>query len=209
MPMTEKEREAARIEAQKSLESVSGALGLRTGEGVREGGVSLYDALDKLSPHYKFVDIYDRSHEARKTARDTDVAKYNAQLAASVDQFYAQQDFSTEQFNAKNALVIEQSNVQWRRDITKVNTAAQQQINMLNAQNAFGLNASTQAQLWQEVRDEFDYIWKSSENGANRETNIAVAGMAGEHSALKNGSNMTRLKSLMDLFKHDYYGGGD
>jgi len=147
--------------------------------------------------------------EARKTARDTDVAKYNAQLAASVDQFSAQQDFSREQFNAQNALVIEQSNVQWRRDITKVNTAAQQQINMLNAQNAFGLNASTQAQLWQEVRDEFDYIWKSSENAANRETNIAVAGMAGEHSALKNGSNMTRLKHLMDLFKNDYYGGGE
>jgi len=81
-----------------------------------------------------------------------------------------------------------------------MDTAAQQQVNMVNAQNAFGMTQSAQAQLWQEMRDEFDYIWKSSENAANRETNIAVAGMSGEHSALKNTSNMDRLKAFLSLF---------
>ena len=138
--------------------------------------------------------------EARRAQRDADLSKFNAQLAASVDQYNQQQEFARSQFNAQNALVIEQSNVQWRRDITKVNTAAQQQVNMMNAQNAFSLTATTQAQLWQEVRDEFDYIWKSSENAANRETNIAVAGMQGEHSGLKNNSNMNRLKEFLNTF---------
>jgi hypothetical protein len=138
--------------------------------------------------------------EARRAQRETDVNKFNAQLAASIDQYNSQQDFAREQFNAQNALVIEQSNVQWRRNITKANTAAQQQINMLNAQQAYGLTTQAQASLWQEVRDEFDYIWKSAENAANRETNIAVAGMQGEHSGLKNDSNMARLEKFLNLF---------
>ena len=138
--------------------------------------------------------------EARRAQRDTDISKFNSQLAASIDQFTQQQQFARDQFNAQNALVIEQSNVQWRREITKMDTAAQQQVNMVNAQNAFGMTQSAQAQLWQEMRDEFDYIWKSAENAANRETNIAVAGMSGEHSALKNSSNMDRLEAFLKLF---------
>ena len=71
---------------------------------------------------------------------------------------------------------------------------------MVNAQAAYGLTTQAQTALWQEVRDEFDYIWKSSENAANRETNIAVAGMQGEHSALKNSSNMARLEGFLRVF---------
>ena len=138
--------------------------------------------------------------EARRAQRETDVNKFNAQLAASVDQYNSQQTFAREQFNAQNSLVIEQSNVQWRRGITKANTAAQQQINMLNAQQAYGITTQAQASLWQEVRDEFDYIWKSAENAANRETNIAVAGMQGENSALKGPTYMTRLEDFLALF---------
>ena len=71
---------------------------------------------------------------------------------------------------------------------------------MFNAQQAYGMTTQAQASLWQEVRDEFDYIWKSAENAANRETNIAVAGMQGEHSALKNSSNLNRLEGFLRLF---------
>jgi hypothetical protein len=148
----------------------------------------------------QFNAVQNNQAEARLAQRTTDVSKFNAQLAASVDQYNGQQEFAREQFNAQNALVIEQSNVQWRREITKVNTAAQQQVNMVNAQAAYGLTTQAQTALWQEVRDEFDYIWKSSENAANRETNIAVAAMAGEHSALKNSSNMARLEGFLRVF---------
>ena len=73
-------------------------------------------------------------------------------------------------------------------------------MNARNAQNEFAMNQSAQSQLWQEMRDEFDYIWKSSENAANRETNIIVAGINGEHSGLKNNDAMNKLKELISLF---------
>ena len=137
--------------------------------------------------------------EARRVQRDVDVAKFNSQISANVDQYSKTQEFAREQFNAQNALIIEQSNVQWRRDITKADTAMQQQVNMMNAQNAFGMTQAAQAQLWQEMKDEFDYIWKSGENASDRDANMAIAGLQGDASALKETSYLDRLKSLINL----------
>jgi hypothetical protein len=137
--------------------------------------------------------------QARFFGRKAEADKFNQQIAASVDQFNEQNAFAREQFNAQNALVIDQSNAQWRRDINKIDTAAQNAMNARNAQNSFAMTQSAQAQLWQEMRDEFDYIWKSSENAANRETNIAVAGISGENSALTDSGAMGKLRDLINL----------
>ena len=137
--------------------------------------------------------------EARRVQRDVDVAKFNSQISANVDQYSKTQEFAREQFNAQNALIIEQSNVQWRRDITKADTAMQQQVNMMNAQNSFGMTQAAQSQLWQEMKDEFDYIWKSGENAADRDANMAIAALQGDTNVLKETSYMTRLKSLISL----------
>jgi len=75
----------------------------------------------------------------------------------------------------------------------------QQQVNMMNAQNAFGMTQAAQAQLWQEMKDEFDYIWKSGENAADRDANMAIAGLQGDASVLKETSYLDRLKSLINL----------
>ena len=137
---------------------------------------------------------------AQEYQSQAEAEKFNAQLAAQTDQFNAQQEFARQQFNAQNSLVIEQSNVQWRRDITKADTAIQNQINMQNAQNNFAMSQAAQAQLWQELRDEFDYIFKASENAQNRKTNIAVAGLqGGEGSAHKNAGWMANLEKLISL----------
>ena len=96
-------------------------------------------------------------------------------------------------------MIIEQSNVQWRRDITRADTAMQQQVNMMNAQNSFAMTQASQAQLWQEMKDEFDYIWKSGENAADRDANMAIAALQGDTGVLKETSYMTRLKSLISL----------
>jgi len=138
---------------------------------------------------------------AQQFQANIDADKFNSQLAAQVEQFNAQQQFARDQFNAQNSLVIEQSNVQWRRDITKADTAIQNQINMQNAQNSFAMSQAAQAQLWQELRDEFDYIFKASENAENRKTNIAVAGMqGGEGAAYKRDSWMNNLTKVINTF---------
>ena len=137
---------------------------------------------------------------AQQYQTQAELDKFNSQLESQILQFNAQQDFSRDQFNAQNALLIEQSNVQWRRQTTTADTAVQNQINMQNAQNTFAMTQTTQAQLWQELRDEFDYIFKASENAENRKTNIAVAGMqGGDGAAYKQSSWLSSLKSIMDL----------
>tara|TARA_R100000995_G_C3446370_1_gene105865 strand:- start:169 stop:885 length:717 start_codon:yes stop_codon:yes gene_type:complete len=138
--------------------------------------------------------------EARRVGRETDVAKFNSQLAAQIDQFTEQQGFAREQFNATNALVIQQSNAQWQRDISKIDTAAQNAQNSRNAQNAFAMSQTAQAQLFQEMRDEFDYIWKSSENAENRKTNIAVAAMQSDGSLGKGNDKISRIKDFLSWF---------
>lgn len=166
---------------------------------------SLKDSISKFNTQQinaseQFNAAQNNAANARFTQRKADADKFNVQIAASVDQFNEQNQFAREQFNAQNSLVIDQSNAQWRRDINKIDTAAQNAMNARNAQNQFAMTQSAQSQLWQEMRDEFDYIWKSSENAANRETNIVVAGINGEHSAIASDSGMTKLKHLITLF---------
>jgi hypothetical protein len=137
---------------------------------------------------------------AQQYQTQAELDRFNSQLESQILQFNAQQDFARDQFNAQNSLLIEQSNVQWRRQTTTADTAVQNQINMQNAQNTFAMTQTAQAQLWQELRDEFDYIFKASENAENRKTNIAVAGMqGGDGAAYKNSSWLSALKSIMDL----------
>ena len=166
---------------------------------------SLKDSISKFNTQQinaseQFNAAQNNAANARFTQRKADADKFNVQIAASVDQFNEQNQFAREQFNAQNSLVIDQSNAQWRRDINKIDTAAQNAMNARNAQNQFAMTQSAQSQLWQEMRDEFDYIWKSSENAANRETNIVVAGINGEHSAISSDSGMAKLKHLITLF---------
>jgi hypothetical protein len=43
--------------------------------------------------------------------------------------------------------------VEWRRKANTIDTAAQNAVNQLNAQNSFVISQQAQSQLWQEVRD--------------------------------------------------------
>ena len=146
----------------------------------------------------QFNTAAENAANARNSQREGDVSKFNAQMSASVEQYNASQLFAREQFNTQNAMVIEQSNVQWRRDINKIDTAAQNATNARNAQNSFAMTQATQAQLWQELRDEFDQIFKSSDNTEQRKTQIAVAGLGNEHLNVDNKSQMDRVKEFID-----------
>jgi hypothetical protein len=118
--------------------------------------------------------------EARRTGREADIEKFNAQLITQVDQFNSQQDFARNQWNAQNSAAVEASNVQWRRQANTVNTAAQNQINMQNAMNAFGLSTQSLSFLWQELRDQADFDFRSFENEENRKSQIIATAIANE-----------------------------
>ena len=121
--------------------------------------------------------------EARRAGREADINKFNAQLVTQVDQFNSQQDFARNQWNAQNAAAVEASNVQWRRQANTVNTAAQNQINMQNAMNAFNLSSQSMSFLWQELRDQADFDFRSFENEENRKAQIIATAIANEGKA--------------------------
>jgi hypothetical protein len=138
---------------------------------------------------------------ARDAGRLADVEKFNTQMAASIEQYNASQAFAREEFNAKNEQQIQQSNALWRREANRIDTAAQNAVNARNAQNSFAMSQAAQAQLWQELRDEFDQIFKSADNTEQRKTQIAVAGLGNQHLNAGDTSATSRLKSFIELFK--------
>jgi len=121
--------------------------------------------------------------EARDTAREADLNKFRAQLYTQVDQFNSQQDFARNQWNAQNAATVEASNVQWRRQANTVNTAAQNQVNMQNAMNAFNLSSRSMSFLWQELRDQADFDFRAFENEETRAAQVLSTAIANEGKA--------------------------
>tara|TARA_R100000231_G_scaffold1791_1_gene3043 strand:- start:9589 stop:11535 length:1947 start_codon:yes stop_codon:yes gene_type:complete len=135
---------------------------------------------------------------ARAVGLEVDVQKFNTQIAASIDQYLESQLFAREQFNAQNELAILQSNTVWRREANKIDTAAQNATNAKNAQNSFAMSQSALAQLWQELRDEFDQIFKASDNNEQRKTQIAVAGLGNNHTRTDSTATIDGLKSFIN-----------
>jgi len=131
----------------------------------------------------QFNATQENAAEARRAGREADINKFNAQLLTQVDQFNSQQDFARNQWNAQNAAAVEASNVQWRRQANTVNTAAQNTINMQNAQNAFNLSSQSMSFLWQELRDQADFDFRSYENEENRKAQIIATAIANEGKA--------------------------
>ena len=84
------------------------------------------------------------------------------------------------QWNAQNAATVEASNVQWRRQANTINTAAQNQINMQNAMNAFNFSSQNLSFLWQELRDQADFDFRAYENEENRKAQIIATAIANE-----------------------------
>ena len=105
---------------------------------------------------------------AKNADRTTEINKFNANLQASLEEFNSEQEFARNQFNLANSAAVKQSNVAWRRQINVAETAAQNAVNMQNAQNAFGLSVQAQSFIWQELRDQADFDFRAQENEYTR-----------------------------------------
>jgi hypothetical protein len=116
---------------------------------------------------------------------EADLEKANETLKADIDKVNAQLEFNRENWNKQNAQAVEQSNIAWRRQVNTINTAAENQIAMQNAMNAFGLNSQSLSFLWQELRDQADQKFKATENYQNREVQLLSTAMANEGDAGK------------------------
>ena len=130
---------------------------------------------------------------ARDANRIADVNKLNAQLQTQIEQFNANQDFARNQWNAQNAAAVEASNTQWRRQANTANTAAQNAVNLQNAQNAFNLSGQAQAFLWQELRDNADYVFRAEQGEKERIAALVNTAVASAPDSYKNSNSLKQL----------------
>ena len=95
-----------------------------------------------------------------------------------MEQFNAQIEFQADQWNAANAQAVEQSNVEWRRKANTIDTAAENQTNQINTQNAFNLQSSALSQVWQQLRDSATFAVQMSTNDRDRASRMIENALA-------------------------------
>ena len=114
---------------------------------------------------------------AMNVGNDIAVNEANANRVQAIEQFNKGLQDSRDKFNVENQRVIDQSNAQWRRTINTANTAAVNAANQTNAANALALSNYGMSALWQEWRDEADWVNTASENAVARNHNLALAAL--------------------------------
>lgn len=137
--------------------------------------------------------------EARRVGNEVEAARLEAQLKTDVSKFNSQLDAQREEFNTRNETTIAQSNVAWRRQANTADTAAQNAINQQNAQNAFGLTASSMNFLWQELRDEADFNFRRWDNDQTRKTSIYTAALGNDTGASTESNWSSNLSAIGTL----------
>ena len=145
----------------------------------------------------QFNATQENAAEARRVGIEADIDKFNAQLVTQVSEFNANQEFARNQWLAQNAEAVEASNVQWRRNANLADTAAQNTVNMQNAQNAFNLSQTASSFLWQEMRDQADYNFREAENDKNRIAQLVNTAIASDPSKYAATSSLETLISAI------------
>jgi len=117
---------------------------------------------------------------ALDSANILEADKFNAQITTSVEQFNANLDYQRDQWNAANAQAIEQANIAWRRNANLADTAAENAANQQSVQNSFALTATSQAQLWQEMRDLAAFDLNVSQADLDRKITVIQSALQNE-----------------------------
>ena len=117
---------------------------------------------------------------AQNAGNQLQADQINAQITVDVGKFNAQMDAQAEQWNAANAQAIEQSNVAWRRSANTAETAAQNAANQQQAAFQFDMDKTTQAQMWQQMRDQAAFDFQEGQSEKDRIVNVINAAMQNE-----------------------------
>ena len=122
-------------------------------------------------------------------------AQFNAGEANAVAKFNAEVQNNRDQFNATNRMAVDQSNATWRREIATTDTAALNRANEINARAALDISNSAYNDLWQEHRDEMDWVYEIAEGDADRMNELARAVISAEASKAVAGKKLDAATS--------------
>ena len=126
------------------------------------------------------------------------LAQFNTSEVNAIARFNTEQANARDQFNATNSLVIAQANAQWRQNVSTVNTATQNEVNMQDAKAANAFTASTLDQVWQRERDLMSFAWKSGETALERVNAVVLQNISATSNANTSAAQISQAKSSSD-----------
>ena len=132
---------------------------------------------------------------AIEAGNDIEVQKFNEQLITQINQFNDANELQRDQWNAANEQAVANSNIEWRRQANTIDTAALNASNQLSAQMAYNIGTTEQANLWQTLRDEANYLRQAYENEEQRKATLYATALANEGASAASGGS----QKLMDL----------
>jgi len=107
-------------------------------------------------------------------AQKNAISMANADAENTLEQFNASLQENRTQFETSNGLVIAQANAQWRQNAETLDTAAQNEANMIDAATINTFTKAVIDQIWQRERDIMDYSFKANEQKADRDVSILL-----------------------------------
>lgn len=134
-------------------------------------------AIDSMS---KFNIEQENKVNAENAGNQLKADMANASLASETEQFNLNMANQRDQWNASNRQTIQQSDLTWRRNANTADTAAINDANRQNVQNAFNMSLQQQNQLWLELKDEATFANNNYENNQQRIVQLTTAAMAAD-----------------------------
>ena len=122
-------------------------------------------------------------------AQETAISQFNAGEENALNKFNASLEEQRNQFNSQNSLVVAQANAQWRQNVGTLNTAAQNESNMVNATTVNAFTQTAMDQIWQRERDLMDYAFKGAEGEKNRHLELLIADKQSQNADLNRESS--------------------
>ena len=114
------------------------------------------------------------SVDLASAAQKNAISMANADAENTLEQFNASLQENRTQFETSNGLVIAQANAQWRQNAETLDTAAQNEANMIDAATINTFTKAVIDQIWQKERDLMDYAFKGSEQEKDRQVSILL-----------------------------------
>ena len=145
-------------------------------DSAEENARQQFNAKNEIQVEQFFAELGSQVETANAN-RTAAMNQFNAGETNATNQFNATMTDARDKFNSNMQFAVDQSNVQWRRSVNTANTAAQNEANRQNVQNAFNATQNAMNNLWQQYRDNAAWNFQKGESQLQRQHEIGIMAM--------------------------------
>lgn len=127
-----------------------------------------------------FYDNLNSSINQFNSSQKNAMSMSNAQEANAMSKFNSEMENNRQQFYKSMQYNIDVANAKWRQEVTTQEAAYAFEAASTDVRNMMTLSMEQLNQIWDRSDALLDYIWKSTENDADRKSAIAIAKLEGQ-----------------------------